>query len=133
MFKRDWVHFIALGGCLVLALGPCKAQSDSAAQAAQSEQKQETPKPLPPPIAQQAEQKADSGNYKRSCDPAKGREEDDLCQQVRMAQAAEDAVDWDKWQTRIGIGGLIGVALSLISLDDPLSPPPAPLKRPRWL
>ena len=119
MLGRNWLHHFAIRGCLAASLcgllsGPCEAQGDNAAPAAQPQQQQPKTEPTPLPITQQAEKKPDPDYFKRSCDHPKQREDDDLCQQVRMAQAAEEAVYWAEWQTKIGIGGLIGVALSLI-------------------
>ena len=59
-------------------------------------------------------QAADPAYYNPSCDKPKNHDEADLCQQLRMAKAAEDAVWWARAQSILGILGFIGVVLTLI-------------------
>jgi hypothetical protein len=52
--------------------------------------------------------------YEASCRRPKTREDAELCEQRRSAQAAEDAVWWAAFQTKLGVAGFITVLLSLI-------------------
>jgi hypothetical protein len=102
--------------------GESKAQGDDAAPAKQSQPQQPAaneprtppaPQPSQPsPVAEQ--QQPNSTNYQTNCDQPKSREEDDLCQQRRMAKAAEDAVWWAGRQTILGIAGFAAVLLTLV-------------------
>lgn len=56
---------------------------------------------------------ADSEHYKPNCTKPKQHDEADLCQQLRMAKAAEDAVWWARAQAVIGVVGFVGVLASL--------------------
>jgi hypothetical protein len=106
---------IAVRVCLTLALcsalpGEGKAQVNSAAPS-QNGQKQQTPTAPSSQVIQQ--QVPEPEYYKPSCDKPKQREDADLCQQLRMAKAAEDAVWWARTQSILGIVGFLGVLASL--------------------
>jgi hypothetical protein len=108
------LHQTALGGCLTLALcsalpSECKAQVDPDAPL-QNAQKQQPPAAPSKAVQQQI---PELEYYKPSCDKPQQREDADLCQQVRMAKAAEDAVWWARTQSILGIVGFFGVLASL--------------------
>jgi hypothetical protein len=114
----DWLQNVAVRGCLTLAMclplsGHGSAQSNNAGPPQQAQQQQPSAQPSPSPVAEQAKTESDTGYYKASCDHPKSREDDDLCQQRRMAQAAEDAVWWAALQTKLGIAGFFAVIASL--------------------
>lgn len=114
MSFSGWLHHFAIRGCLILALllslvGHGQAQTNAAVPS-QNTQAQKNPPP-PPPVVQQ--QVTEAEYYKPTCDKPKTREDADLCQQLRMAKAAEDAVWWARAQSILGIIGFFGVLASL--------------------
>ena len=113
------MHHVAFRGCIAIAfgiaaLGPIKGQTNNAAPVQKPQQHQQEAKPAVPPIAEKPKTIPEPNNYEPGCSAPKNREDDDLCQQRRMAKAAEEAAWWAKWQTKIGAAGFIAVALSLI-------------------
>ncbi len=66
--------------------------------------------------AQQSTQAApnSSSAYTVRCDPPRDHDEADLCEQRRMAAAAETSVSWLNPQTLIGIAQAIGLVLTII-------------------
>jgi hypothetical protein len=94
MSSRHWLYVLALGGCLV-ASGTALSQDGDAQSApppTTTEQPQAKPAPTPtPPVGQQI-----APQEKGLCDTAEQRWTD-LCQQSRMATAAERQVNWTKW------------------------------------
>jgi len=113
MLKRNWLYIAAVGGCLAALLGPCKAQNDDAPPTAKAEQRQESANRGLPLLPQKSDEVAGAGYYERGCETPKQREDDDLCQQIRMADAAERAVFWAKLQTGLGAAGFVAVVVSL--------------------
>lgn len=103
----------AIGGFLVTAsftlVSEGGAQPNDATPPAETKQEQDASPP--PPVVQQ--QFPDSNYYAPRCDRPKDHEEADLCEQRRMAKAAEDAVWWSAFQTKLGIAGFVAVILSL--------------------
>ena len=89
--------------------GKCEAQAEPASPPQQTQQQQNTTQT--PPIINQAPLEAKG--YQASCDKPKDREEADLCEQRRMAKAAEDAVWWARFQTFVGSLGFGAVVASL--------------------
>lgn len=115
----DRLHHIAVRGCLALALcallsGHGSAQENATSPPKQTQEQQPDTPRLPGIPADQPEAQPDPEYYKASCDKPKSREDADLCEQRRMAQAAEAAVWWAAFQTKLGIAGFIAVVLSLI-------------------
>jgi hypothetical protein len=114
----NWLHHIAVRGCLILALtlvlsSEGRAQSNSPAPAQQAQPQQQSA-PTPAPVPDWAKAESDTDYYKYSCDRPKQREDADLCEQRRMAKAAEDSVWWAALQTTLGILGFLAVVLSLV-------------------
>src|SRR5687767_9855811 len=96
MFRSDWLHNLPARGCLILA-------ALLFASASHAQDKRDTPDPSP---EAQREQKGGTGpppqpqrdvnskGYRSNCDKPKDREEADLCEQRRMADAAEKGLVW---------------------------------------
>ena len=74
----------------------------------------QTPPPASAPRLVVQPQITDLSYYKIICDKPKDHDAADLCEQRRMAQAAEDSVWWARLQTWIGIFGAGGLAITLI-------------------
>jgi hypothetical protein len=87
------VRRVATGGCLIAVLYLTLA-GEGRAQA-----------PTP---------KAEPQIYKIRCDQPQNHDEADLCEQRRQAQAAEDAVWWAAFQSKLGIAGFAAVVFSLV-------------------
>lgn len=51
--------------------------------------------------------------YREPCQNPKGNNESDLCAQWRAAKAAEESALWTKWGFWVGIGGMLGLFLTL--------------------
>lgn len=115
MFSRNWLHSIAVRGCTILALtfvfsaGVSHAQNNAGTPAQQPNQQQAAP--TPPPVVQQPI--AEPDYYKIACEAPKDHDAADLCEQRRMAKAAEESVWWARLQTWLGGFGLIGVVITL--------------------
>ena len=109
MSRSNRLHRVAIGGILVaLSLGLSSegsTQGNPSAQPTQPQQQQ--PTPAPPPVVKQ--QVTDPGYYTTDCQRPKDHDGADLCQQIRQAQAGEDAVWWARFQTYLGIFGIVGV------------------------
>ena len=75
----------------------------------QAETKQATPPPPTPPVvsAKKSEPKPDPDNYQTPCDNPKSETDSDLCQQWRMAEAAEEMADWT-------LGQLISTSVEVV-------------------
>ncbi len=134
MSRCDWLRHTTIGrgliGFVLLAVAFCYASAHGQEQrdpnpAAESQRTQpqqtapnetrpppalENPKPVVVPEQKQPE----LAGYQASCDKPKNREDADLCEQRRMAQAAEDSVWWARFQTLLGIFGFGAVLVSLI-------------------
>lgn len=112
---RDRLHNAAVRGCLIAAisfLSACEGYAqDNAATPAQQPQQQETAPPQPSRIQEQV---AEPEYYKADCERPKDHDAADLCEQRRMAKAAEDAVWWSRLQTWLGGIGFIAVIGTLI-------------------
>jgi hypothetical protein len=104
-------------GCLIASLflilaSEGGAQGNPPSPATQLQQQQQQNAPTPAPAVKQPI--LDPDYYKISCDRPENHDAADLCEQRRMAQAAEDSVWWSAFQTKLAIGGTILVILSLI-------------------
>jgi hypothetical protein len=115
MSCRDWQRHIALRGCLIAAAvvalaGEGNAQADATNPTQQPQQQQETSQQ--PPIIQ--EQSPESKYYEVNCERPKDHDAADLCEQRRMANAAEETVWWSRLQTWLGGVGFVAVIGSLI-------------------
>lgn len=84
----------------------------SHAQDAPTTPQQQQQTPVPPPSINQQSTTADY--YKINCERPDGHDAADLCEQRRMAQAAEDSVYWARVQALIGFVGFVGVLVTLI-------------------
>lgn len=113
MLMRHRLSYAALGGCLAVVLWGNSAlgqtgEPKSKAVAPQPKTEQSQPvKQLPPPLPKQ---KPQAKNYKGLCDQPQSPKESDLCQQWRMAEAAEKQAKWTVrlfWVTVIEIFALI--------------------------
>jgi hypothetical protein len=114
MTFRYWLLIAAIGGCVIgTPLGKGSAQ-DNASPAAQQPQKQESGAQPAAPNQDKPEQAAEPDHYKVKCDRPKDHDAADLCEQRRMAKAAEDAVWWAEFQTKLGIAGFVSVLCSLV-------------------
>ena len=107
------LHQLAIGMCLIVTFAPqlaseSRAQGDTAASASASQQQNE---PAPPSVIQPQMTELD---YRISCVRPEDHDAADLCEQRRMAQAAEEAVFWARWQTLISVLGFSAVFVSLI-------------------
>jgi len=121
MSQRDWLHCVAIGGCLVLWAAASHAQNDAEQQPqtappAQAEKKTEPP-PVPVtisgPVRIEREKEVEPDWNKLKCSEAKSHDEADLCEQRRMSNAAEESVTLNKWQIAVAI---IGFALVVWNL-----------------
>jgi hypothetical protein len=108
----DWV-FSALGVALALSLTFSSSvghtQNNPATPAQQPKQQQAAPTPspvVPLPII-------NPDYYKIWCERPKDHDAANLCEQRRMAKAAEDGVWWARTQTWLGGLGLVGVICTL--------------------
>jgi Glycosyl transferase family group 2 len=112
MSHGNWLYVIAIGGCLTFTLssGVRHAQNNSATPAQQPQQQKQAP--TPPPIVEP--QVAQPDYYKTSCETPKDHDAADLCEQRRMAKAAEDAVWWARAQTILGVLGFGVVIATLV-------------------
>jgi hypothetical protein len=113
-----WLDNSVTKGCVVALIflslsGNCIAQSDNIVSPQEIQPTFDT-KPASQSVAQQFQSKAEVDYYQVSCEHPKTREDDDLCQQRRMAKATEDAVWWASIQTKIGIAGFFAVIFSLV-------------------
>jgi hypothetical protein len=103
MPSGDRLHHVAARGCLIAGLlfaSPSLGQSDeqiAPAPSAQTESQQgQAREPAAPAIAEQRQ--AGPGKYEPDCESPIDREESDLCQQWRMAEAAEQQAKWTRLQ-----------------------------------
>lgn len=116
----NWFHHVAIRGCLIAAFvtaasGLCHGQNPpgNADNASQTEA-QKTPAPETERDPFKLGYKGEPGTYRAICAEPKDREQADLCQQWRSAEAAERGVRLNQTQIWIGAFGLAAVAVSLI-------------------
>lgn len=125
MSRSNWLHIVAFGGCLAAAVVlSCEghAQQNNTEAAQQTKQQEKAPNQLrsaPVPESPKADastdqQKPKASVYKSDCGDTPDHDEADLCEQRRMAKAAEDAVWWAAFQSKLGVLGFAAVILSLI-------------------
>lgn len=102
MSRRYWLRHLAFGGCIVAFLSASYAQDDS-------NQKRQTSQ-----ATEAQKQKVVEPNWnKPRCGEAKSHNEADLCEQRRMAEAAEQTV----WLNTIQIiAGIVTVGLLFLTL-----------------
>lgn len=115
MSFSDWLHNAAVRRCLIVAslsilASVSHAQDDTATPAQQPQQQQAAP--APEPVIEQPI--AEPDYYKANCEKPKDHDAADLCEQRRMAKAAEDAVWWARFQTWLGGIGFIAILGTLI-------------------
>jgi hypothetical protein len=101
-------HIASLLGLLFL-ISEGYAQSDANRPSAQTENQPSPPAPI---SIQQQQTPADY--YEISCERPKDHDAADLCEQRRMAQAAEDSVWWARVQAWLGGLGFGGILITLI-------------------
>lgn len=120
MPDRGRLHRVALGGCLAaillasLSLGHAQeppAQSE-APQAAPDQQQPSQPAPAAIPSAQEQEA---SPKQQTLCDKAEDGPQSDLCEQWRMANAAEQQVDWLRRQFSASLWEIGALAFTLLA------------------
>lgn len=113
MSRSNWLYCFAIGGfvaaCLLLS-SESGAQGNATAPSGQPAQQQEAT-PEGPSIEKAV---PGTGYYKPDCKRPKEREDADLCEQIRQAQAAEDAVWWSRLQSYLAMCGFAAVVLSLV-------------------
>lgn len=115
MSFSDRLYYFAIKGCLIAGLFFALASEGSAqSNTVNPTQPPQQPQGVPSaaPVVQQ--NVPDLSYYTVNCQRPKDRDEADLCEQRRQAQAAEDAVWWTAFQTKLGIGGFAVVAITLI-------------------
>ena len=108
MSFSDWLRYGTVRGCLIAALvsaivvdaawGQGHPNPNNPANNSTSEQKQsDNPTPFTNvPDINTPQQKSEARNYQSICDEPSSRDERDLCQQWRMANATMQQVDWTK-------------------------------------
>ena len=120
MSNRHRLPYAALGGCLAVFLGVGIALGQSADQGdvkgkeapPPTEQRQEAPSAPSVPPAIPAE--TGSGSvYSPDCDSPKNRNEADLCEQRRMADAAYETAEWVEKQYWATIGEIIALVATI--------------------
>jgi hypothetical protein len=119
------LHNIALGGFLAaLLFAPLalSAQDNKAKQKAQTTQPQPTEqRPAAPlsvtvtgPVTIEREKTVEPNWKKPSCDAPQNHDEADLCQQIRMSEAAEGSVRLNGYQSGIAVLGALLVIITII-------------------
>lgn len=120
--SRGWRIALAIFCLLasqIAAESQTPAQPEPGRAQPQTAQKAETPpgqdRPLPIPDAGllPQQQQAQPAVYDPDCRRPKDHDEADLCVQRQVAESAQDALRWTRWQTIIGGAGLLFVLLSL--------------------
>lgn len=122
MSKRYRLYCVAAGGVLVAFAAGLHAQdhrerNPETAQPAQAEPKT-SPSPSLPiivtgPVRVERDNKPEPDWDKLKCGEAKSHEEADLCEQRRMAKAAEHTVQLNLAQIVVGIAGFLALLYSL--------------------
>lgn len=123
MSKRDWLHRVASAGLLVacsVVASHAQGHRESQPETPQSQQNEPQSNPSPPspititgPIRVEREKEPQPDWNKLNCGEAKSHEEADLCEQRRMAKAAENAVTINWLQVVLGIFGFFALLISL--------------------
>lgn len=122
MSRRNCLSNIAvkrllIASVLICAIGSqCGAKDD--APPLTSQEQSTAPLPVAPPeqkrIAPLDEPPAKSTIYRSACGESGDHDEQDLCEQRRMSQAAIDAVWWARAQTLLGIAGFVAIVTTLL-------------------
>jgi hypothetical protein len=115
MLGRDWLHFIAAGGCLIVFLtvaGAVLAQgnkSEQQSKAGQTNDANKQPAPQSPAFRVILKwEKPDETNWsKPNCENPQSHDEADLCEQRHLANLS-------KWQVGIGILTLLGLTFTIV-------------------
>jgi hypothetical protein len=119
----DRLHRVAVRGCVTLAAFSWLACESNAQQQQRatppSEQTQNyTARPAPVtvvgPVAIEREQPIETDWNRPKCGSAQSHDEADLCEQRRMAKAAEKAVDWAGWQLYVAVVGTFFLIWNLV-------------------
>lgn len=120
------LHIVAFRGCLIAVVvflsAALHAQENNAEKQRETPTTQQTqPKPSQPlpitvvgPISLEREKAVEPDWNKTDCNKPQNHDEADLCEQRRMAKAAEDTVALNKIQIGLGIAGAILLILTLI-------------------
>ena len=118
MSCRDWLYHVAVRGCLIAAAiliwsnyGYAIGQPNNSTKHYQAEYQQLTS--VRAPLVGIAKF-GGPDDYNSPCQETQGGPYSDLCQQWRMAKAAEDQADWSFLQFILsiaGFGGLIGTLI----------------------
>jgi len=114
MPKRYRLLHLAVGGCLAL-FGWALAQEHQRAEASEAAHAQEAKQdPLAAAIARAVEQDNKTDWSRPKCTKPESHDEADLCQQIRMAKAAEDVLWINKLQLFFGGIGILFVVINLM-------------------
>ncbi len=120
MSNRHRLPYAALGGYLAVFLGVGIALGQSLDQGdvkgketpAPTEQRQEAPSA--PSVSPAIPAETGSGSvYSPDCDSPKSRDEADLCEQRRMADAAYETVEWVEKQYWATIGEIVALVATI--------------------
>lgn len=114
MSLGNWLHRLAVGGvALALVVGGVSyAQDDQSQDRVTPHSEKAQPKPEPPlpiaihgPVRVELEKEVEPNWHSLKCDQAKSHDEADLCEQRRMAKAAERTVDLNAVQILVAVVG----------------------------
>lgn len=113
MFSRDWLATCTVWGCVIAALllsaGTGYSQNTPSVEAQRPSLQQQAASPA---VVQASNGQGEA--YKSDCTKPKDHDAADICEQRRMAKAAEDAVWWARLQTWLGGFGFAAVLLTLV-------------------
>lgn len=120
----DWLHNVAVRGCLIAAIvfvsGSLHAENDAGKQpeAAQAQQNKQNPAAplsvmISSPVSIEREKTVEPDWNKTECGKAQSHDEADLCEQRKMAKAAKQTVTLNKIQVWIGAAGLIALLVTI--------------------
>ena len=121
MPNRHRLSYTALGGFLAVFLGvgialglsPNQGDIKGKEPPPPTEQKQEAPSApsVPPAVVTETTPRS---VYRPDCDSPKSRDEADLCEQRRMADAAYETVEWVEWQYWATIGEIVALVVTIV-------------------
>lgn len=137
MFFSNRLHNVALRGCLIASVAllfsdglVAQESNQPNPQTEQSQPSTQQQQPNNPGIIPSTEKsedrnvrsaqeipkddKANSPKYRSPCGDTDDDRQADLCEQQRMAAAAERSAQYTLWQTIIGAIGLVAVTMSLV-------------------
>jgi hypothetical protein len=123
MSLSNRLQSVAVRGCVIATLAIASASyaqdnreqkpETSPAQQTQERAKPSIPITITAPVRVEREKEVEPDWDKLKCGEAKSHDEADLCEQRRMAKAAEDSVLLNKIQIGIGVLGLLALLITL--------------------